>query len=142
MDNIFSRNVTPENFPPCNGILKSHAAESLFDKGYYVIVPQVSEDPSLQEIQDWHLVEPKNYQIRVLEPNVKAMTQFIGNSDRLWRDLVGQKALFRGNFRPRARYHYFTYCMAVLRKSWNKDKPTTALSDEIGKPIGALLVDS
>ena len=52
----------------------------------------------------------------------------------VWRDLDGQKVLFRGNFRPRARYLYFTYCMAILRKSWNKDKPTTALSDELGKP--------
>ena len=134
MDAIFGRNATSELFSPYNGILMNNTAESFFDKGYYVIVPQVSATPSLQEIKDWHKVEPKNYQIRVLEPDVKAMNQFIGETDRLWRDLDGQKVLFRGNFRPRARYLYFTYCMAILRKSWNKDKPTTALSDELGKP--------
>lgn len=62
------------------------------------------------------------------------MNQFIGETDQRWRDLDGQKVLFRRNFRPNARYLYFTYCIAILRKSWNKDKPTTALNDELGKP--------
>lgn len=134
MDSIFGRNATSELFSPYNGILMSNQAESFFDKGYYVIVPQVSATPSSQEIKDWHKVEPKNYQIRVLEPDIRAMNQFIGETDRRWRDLDGEKVLFKGNFRPRARYLYFTYCMAILRKSWNKDKPTKALSDELGKP--------
>lgn len=134
MDAIFGKNATPELFSPYNGILMSTLAELFFDKGYYVIVPQVSAAPSLQEIQDWHRVEPKNYQIRVLEPDTREMNQLIGETDRRWRDLDGQKVSFRGDFRPRARYLYFTYCMAILRKSWNKDKPSTALSDELGKP--------
>lgn len=134
MDAIFGNNATPELFSPYNGILMSTLAELFFDKGYYVIVPQASAAPSLQEIQDWHRVEPKNYQIRVLEPDTREMNQLIGETDRRWRDLDGQKVSFRGDFRPRARYLYFTYCMAILRKSWNKDKPSTALSDELGKP--------
>lgn len=112
----------------------SNVAEWLFDNGYYVIVPQVLENPSAQEIQDWHQVEPKNYKIRVLEPDIKTTNQFIGNSERRWRDLDGQMVLFRRNFRPRARYLYFTYCMAVPRKSWSRDKPTTELTNKLGKP--------
>ena len=134
MDAIFGKNTTSELFSPYNGILMSNLAESFFDKGYYVIVPQVSATPSLQEIKDWHRVEPKTYQIRVLEPDTRAMNQLIGETDQRWRDLDGQKVSFRGDFRPRARYLYFTYCMAILRKSWNKDKPAIALSDELGKP--------
>lgn len=134
MDAIFGKNATPELFSPYNGILMSTLAELFFDKGYYVIVPQVSAAPSLPDIQDWHQVEPKNYQIRVLEPDTREMNQLIGETDRRWRDLDGQKFSFRGDFRPRARYLYFTYCMAILRKFWNKDKPSTALSDELGKP--------
>lgn len=31
----------------------------------------------------------------MLEPDIKAMNQFIGETDRRWRDLDGQKVLFK-----------------------------------------------
>lgn len=89
-DTIFERNAKLELFSPYNGILMSNVAESLLDKGYYVIVPQVSGNPSAQDIQDWHKVEPKNYKIRVLQPDMKAMNHFIDKSERRWCDLDGQ----------------------------------------------------
>ena len=45
MDAIFCRNAIQELFSPYNGILISYLAESFFDKGYYVIVPQGSATP-------------------------------------------------------------------------------------------------
>lgn len=51
----------------------SNVAESVFDKGYYVIVSQLSATVSLQEAQDWHTIEPKNKKIRALDPDMKAM---------------------------------------------------------------------
>lgn len=68
MDAIFGKNATPELFSTNNVILMRTLPESIFDKGRYVIIPQVPATLSLQEIKDWHRVEPKNYQIRLLEP--------------------------------------------------------------------------
>lgn len=65
----------------------------------------MSASPSSQEIKDWHKLEPiKINQIRVLKPDIKELNQFIGETDRRWRDLDDQKVLFGGNFRPRVRY--------------------------------------
>lgn len=89
IDAIFDRNATSELFSPYNGIFMSNQVESFFNKRYYIIIPQMSATPFGQEIKDWHKVEPKNYQIRVLEPDIRAMDQFISEIDRRWRDLDG-----------------------------------------------------
>lgn len=75
MDAIFGRNATSELFSPYNGIFMNNLAESFFDEGYYVVVPQASATPSSQDIKDWNNIEPKNYHIRMLEPDIKAMNQ-------------------------------------------------------------------
>lgn len=41
--------------------------------------------------------------------------------------------MFRSDFRPLARYLYFRYCGAILRRSWHNEKPTVALKDQVGK---------
>lgn len=69
-----------------------------------------------------------------MKSDIKVINQFIGKTDWCWHELYRQKVLFRGNFCLRARYLYFTYCMAILRKSWNKVQPTTTLSDKLGMP--------
>lgn len=76
MDIIFGRNPKPELFSPYKGILMSNLAESLFDNGYYMTVPHAVETLSAQDIEYLHQVEPKNYKIRGLEPDMKAMIQF------------------------------------------------------------------
>lgn len=81
MDTIFGRSTILELFSPYNGILMSNQAESFFDKGYYVIILQVSATLSRQKIKDQHKVEPKNYQICMLEPDIRAMDEFIGKTD-------------------------------------------------------------
>lgn len=134
MEAIFGPSETPELFSPLNGILMSSAAESRFDKGYFVIVPRTSPNPSRAEVQDWHNWEPKEYQIRVLEPDVKEMNLFISTySNKKWKELDGQPVTFKSSFRPRARYLYFHYCVTILRRSWVKDQPSVALRDELGR---------
>lgn len=61
----------------------NNIAELFFDKRYYIIVPQISATLFLQKIKNWHKhkVEPKNYQIQVLKPDIKPMNQFIGKTD-------------------------------------------------------------
>lgn len=98
--------------------------------------PKVSENPSLQEIQDWQMLEPKNYQIRVLEPIAKPINQFIGKSDRLWRDLDGAKRPYSAEtFAQGHDSSTLPYCMAILRKSWTRKKLTTALGRRAREPV-------
>lgn len=54
-------------------------------------------------------------------------------SDRVWNELDGQEIMFRSDFRPRAQYLYFQYCVVMLRRSWHNEKPTVALKDQVGK---------
>lgn len=82
IDAIFGRSATSELFSPYNKMLMSNQIEFFFDKRYYVIVPQLSATPSAQEIKNWHKVEPKNYQICVLEPDIRAMDQFISETNQ------------------------------------------------------------
>lgn len=134
MEAIFGKTDIPELFAPQNSIFMSKAAEVRFDKGYFVIVPRISDDASSKEIGTWHSSEPKEYQIRIIEHDVKEMSYFTdATSQQRWRELNGHPVTFRSNFRPRARYLYFHYCVTMLRRSWTKEKPTNALRDELGR---------
>lgn len=126
----------PELFSPYNGLLISVPAEKKLEKGHIVIVPRLSDEPTEEEIQEWQKSDVKEYQIRVLEPNAEGMRSDItGRADECtWADLDRKPVVFRSNFRPRARYLYFLYCVTVLRRSWRMNKATSSLSNELGKP--------
>ena len=136
MDAIFGTTAEPELFSSYNGILMSKLAEERLEKGYYVIVPDVSVDAPLLEIRTWHKMEPKEYKIRVVDSKRQEMQQYISpSSQETWNDLDGRRVtFFKSNFRPRARYLYFLYCVTMLRRSWTKEQPGSGLRDDLGKP--------
>ena len=136
MDEIFGPIDTPELFSPRNGILMCEDAEEKFDKGYIVIVPKAAPEPSHHDIARWHHEEPVRYEIRVLEPEGHNMSNYISlESNTRWSDLDGRELQFRSDFRPRARYLYFHYCVSILRRSWKVTNPDkNPLKDELGKP--------
>lgn len=113
MTAIFGAEDPPELFSPRNAILMHSKAEEAFDKGLLLIVPYVPND-SPAEIQRWHQNEPKEYRIRVCEPNAPMMQYVIPGDTRTWKDLDGSRLEFKGSSRPRARYLYFHYCMTML----------------------------
>lgn len=49
----------------------------MIDKGCFVIVPLLSDDRSEAEIRAWHLMQPKEYRIRVCDPNYPDMRKKI-----------------------------------------------------------------
>lgn len=136
MDAIFGREDQnhSELFSPQNGLLMLDLTEQKFDKGYFVIVPRVSDRASAQEISDWHASYPKEYKIRVVNPEGSGMDDAIyPHLSNTFNDLDGQQLNFRSDHRPRARYLYFHYCATMLRRSWFTKKPASALRDELGK---------
>lgn len=68
-------------------------AEQKFDKGYFVI--RVSDGASAREISDWHANGPKEYQVRVVNPDGDKMKNAIHLYTRqTWNDLDGQHSSF------------------------------------------------
>ncbi|KAL8721191.1 MAG: hypothetical protein Q9225_002077 [Loekoesia sp. 1 TL-2023] len=122
MDAIFGsardENGVSELFKAENGMLWSKEVEDRFEAGHFVIVPDVADDPTPQQIKFWETANVKEYKIRVLNPGAKSMNQTIFPTDTEWKDLDGKRVQFKGSFRPRARYLYFAYCAAMLRRSF------------------------
>ncbi len=109
-----------ELFRAVNGILWCEEAEERWSKGFFTIVPSVSDEPSKQEIRAWQESNPKEYKIRILDHKAKLMQMKLLETDRTWQDLDGEAVKFKTDFRPRARYLYFAYCCAMLRQAHNQ----------------------
>ena len=134
MDAIFG--PTDELFSPLNGLLLSNAVEKVFDQGFLAIVPLLSKCPSQEEIVAWNKLEVKEYMIRILDFQHPKIDYVIHpqKGELTWRQLDGSNIEFRNNFRPRARYLYFNYCLQVMRLSWKHQRNNTAvLKQELGK---------
>jgi len=122
MDSIFTRenHGQPELMSIHNGMLISETAEKRIDSGNILIVPDVEDDSSKQQIDAWVRSEPKGYKIRVLNPNAKGMNDFHPGgmrTEETWNDLDGKQLEFKSNFRPRARYLYWQYVVTMVRKA-------------------------
>lgn len=134
MDSIFGVMPTPELFSPLNGLLLSRDVESVFDDGFLVIVPRLPDDPSAAQISLWHSSDPKEYKVRIIDKHSRLNDEFIKvGSPRKWKHLDGTNVEFKNDFRPRARYLYFHYCVQMLRLAWRENPQGTTLKKQIGK---------
>lgn len=135
MDAIFGPMDSPELFSPLNGMIISNVVESVFDKGLFVIVPRLPEDSSPEQRAKWRASDPKEYKVRIIDPAHSMLDDVIQpSSDLTWRDLDGRDVKFRSNFRPRARYLYFHYCLQMLRYAWrNENSQDERLKGELKK---------
>ncbi|RWQ91615.1 hypothetical protein C8Q69DRAFT_122967 [Paecilomyces variotii] len=140
MDAIFGTTDTPELFSPKNGLMISTCIEKYFDSGKIVLVPDIPEHASIIDIKGWVKRDPRQYKIRILDPNWKKLDKLIHPWIGLkWSALQDRRLVFKTQFRPRARYVYFHYCVQVLRHIWQQETPDAigVLTDEEGKPFWA-----
>jgi hypothetical protein len=140
MNEIFAGESSEEGglnelFSPRNGMMLSSVAEERFDKFLFVIVPLVDDDNDPRQIQAWHASGVKRYRIRVVEKKDSSMTvRYSEGHTRTWAELDGREVAFRTSARPRARYLYYHYCIAMLRRAWHRSgHATTVLRDELGR---------
>lgn len=111
-----------------NRIILSKYAKTRLDDGDIVLVPDVSDAASQEEMDAWSRSDPKEYKIRVANSEAHHMNVFYpGGEDlrRTWNSLDGRKVNFSSAHRPHARYLYWQYCVTMLRHSW-KNKGTQA----------------
>ena len=134
MEAIFGRPDSghSELFKAENGILWSTRAEERFEQGLFVIVPDVPDQPTKEQLDTWEASDPKEYKIRVLNPKHELMV--LGVRGKTWADLDNERLYFKTSFRPRARYLYFAYCAAMLRRSF-AGKHLEVSKSELGKRI-------
>ena len=120
MEAIFGRSDSghSELFKAENGILWSREAEERFAAGHFVIVPDIPDRPTEQQLETWEASDPKEYKIKVLNPTHRSMKNVrILRRGKTWAALDNERLQFKTDFRPRARYLYFAYCAAMLRRS-------------------------
>ena len=123
-----------------NGLMLSIYAEKRLEDGDVVLVPDVKDAASQDEIDAWSRSEPKEYKIRVISPKAKGMDRahpgYIDPKET-WNNLDGKRVHFSSDHRPCSRYLYWQYCEAVLRQSWKeKDiKAKDVLMRERGKKL-------
>ncbi|KAI7759891.1 hypothetical protein LZL87_010313 [Fusarium oxysporum] len=134
MNDIFSKGSYDELFRPENGLFLHWRVEDALDKGRIAIVPDVDLDPAdpllpmndQQEIQDrvkaWENEKVKNYKVIVLNRNDPEVTKIVATKKDLGiqaiGELHGRKLKFQTDFRPRARYIWWTFLNAVLQNAW------------------------
>lgn len=112
-----------ELFKAENGILWSKGAGRRFEAGYFMIVPDVPDEPTEQQLDAWEASDPREYKIRVLNPKAKLMREKLYSRGITWADLDNERLQLLTRFRPRAKYLYFAYCVAMLWQSLRRNHP-------------------
>ena len=131
---IFGEEATGELFSARNGLLLSTSAANYLDNGAIALVPAIDNESSSEQIEEWNAASVKEYKIRILRPREKGMDELCAySSDLTWKELENQPVTFRSEYRPRARYLYYAYCVALLRLAYNVEKKPVALKTSLGK---------
>lgn len=148
MDAISGKTRPEEPFSPRNGLLICRKLERYFDAGKFVIVPDipnVQENAWVSTIKGWLSREPREYRVRLIDPDWEVKDQRISRWGELtYGQLENRKLRFRFRFRPAARYLYFHYCVQMLRMCWQhssqgKSSQAAAIHQaEKGKPFGGV----
>jgi hypothetical protein len=119
MTATFGKTKSPELFSPRNGLIVSRPFAKEFDSGKMVIVPHLPEKPTRDQILSWLKREPREYKIRIIDSRWDKLDRQVSAYHTLtWRELDNKVLEFRNNFRPRAQYLYFHYCVQLLRRAW------------------------
>ncbi|KAI1371721.1 hypothetical protein F4677DRAFT_434448 [Hypoxylon crocopeplum] len=144
----FGNNVKDELDTPLNGVILHIRLEAALDDGAIVIVPNVQNNPSEDEVKAWEAVEPKQYKWRVIDPEAEILQETLDASAvegasrtvTTIASLDGRQLQFRNNIRPRARYLYFLFVVGILKFAWrqeNRKEASKILGPQLGKGVWA-----
>jgi hypothetical protein len=116
-----------------NGLLLHAAVEEAIDDSAITVMADIPLDPTKAQVKLFHKSNPKNYRWRVVNPDSVSLNELVAEEgyqniekEIRVRDLDGKLLCFRNDNRPRARYLYWIFCVAMLRLAWkmeNRDKP-------------------
>lgn len=128
MDEIFGRPDGKDELMSIeNGLMMHFEAEKRLANGWMVLIPDLPETASREQLDAWAVSEKKGYKIRVLDSKPKEMTKFLpigcalhqpSGRRRSWWELDNQSVQFSSRHRPRARYLYWQFAVALLRQAY------------------------
>ncbi|KAL9599169.1 MAG: hypothetical protein Q9219_004036 [cf. Caloplaca sp. 3 TL-2023] len=144
MDKLFGRpDGEAELMAPANGLMMCSDAEKRFDMGWMALVPDLPTNATKEQEKGWAEASVRGYKIRVLNARVKQMTELLpvgspldpqSGRDRSWWELDGQRVAFSSDHRPRARYLYWAFAVALMRYAYqSKHSEHQPLTAEFGK---------
>ncbi|RYP10821.1 hypothetical protein DL764_000443 [Monosporascus ibericus] len=145
MDTIFGQGSTKDLMTPYNGLLLDSSIEALLERGYIAIVPDIELEPldtanpradgneRRQRVKEWESRFPRDYKVLILDRGgsfTKYMTE-ICQFRHLYgitspEDLHGRRLKFLNEFRPKARYIWWTYLNAIAQVSFRYKHETEA----------------
>jgi hypothetical protein len=137
MEEIFGENSQQDMFKACNGLMLYSPIERKMDAGFFIIVPDLEDNPTQAQVQQWNATEPKEFKIRILvddtHPDLDCTIRTPNTTT--WRDLNGKRLEFpkNCNYRPKARYLYYIYCNQILRRSFHETPRGQTLKKELNK---------
>lgn len=135
MDDIFGKGAHEELFSPKNGLLLHRNVKHALEKGFAMIVPDVDLEPAdpdfpLRDKQErdnrlkaWKRAKTKEYKFIVPDEKQPAVNEkfYSPKGEPITiAELNGKRLEFLSNSRPRARYVWWTFFNAVLRRSWSQ----------------------
>ncbi|KAF4976145.1 hypothetical protein FZEAL_7164 [Fusarium zealandicum] len=149
MDDIFGKGSVSEIFSPLNGLFLHKTVEAALDKGLIAIVPDVDLEPAgpdLPELdrqehsdrcREWESRVIKDYKVIVLNKTSPEVNKVKFPSERFristLLELDGRKLVFKTDFRPRARYIWWTFLNTVLHTAWHQSQKNNVQHQEVRK---------
>ncbi|EKJ68937.1 hypothetical protein FPSE_10862 [Fusarium pseudograminearum CS3096] len=140
MNSIFGRDAREELFSPSNGLFLHPLIEKALHCGYMAIVPDVDFNERLPwwnwnnlsqsiEVCGWEKLEVKNYKVIVLSDRTKRIRSLFAHQGsqllKTWWSRDGQKLVFQNDYRPQARYVWWTYLNTILHMVWRCEEGVT-----------------
>ncbi|KAF5006945.1 hypothetical protein FDECE_6703 [Fusarium decemcellulare] len=137
MDDIFDKGFVGELFSPLNGLFLHVRVEQALDKGLTAMVPDVNlepADPHLPQLGQKERNERcrqsesqtvKDYKVVVVNKSSPLLKKVYFAEDRFGistlEELDGRQLRFQTDFRPRARYIWWTFLNTVLQTVWESN---------------------
>ncbi|KAI1325193.1 hypothetical protein F5Y16DRAFT_378583 [Xylariaceae sp. FL0255] len=138
MTEWFGEECANDLYSSYNGLLLPQVIEKAMAEFAIVIVPDLPNDPTTEQVKEWLNSEAPEYKFRVLNPEHPDLQSSLpGGDKRTGLDLDQTRLQFRSKMRPRARFLWLWFVCSVLNQYWKAspfDGPQK-ISPQFGKGI-------
>ncbi|EYB28008.1 hypothetical protein FG05_30291 [Fusarium graminearum] len=147
MDDIFGGGSSDDLFSPCNGLFLHKRIEAALENGYIAIIPDLDLEPAdpmfplndkddrQDRVKEWERQNPKNYRVIVVDKDHPHVNKKISRKEDMGgfqtiAELHNRKLVFLTDFRPRARYIWWTFLNTILHVAWRSNSKDQNIQHE------------
>ncbi|KAK4214153.1 hypothetical protein QBC37DRAFT_314986 [Rhypophila decipiens] len=120
---LFGEDVKDDLMTARKGLLFPPCVEVALNLGVITLVPDIPDEPTMEQVAAWQEEEPKIYKWRIIDEDAEEYLAGIldvvreTNMSRI-RDLDGKRLFFHNENRPHPRYLFFLSAVAQLKMVW------------------------